>query len=104
MLTKEQRIKLRSFGQNLPDLVYIGKGDLDDNIIKQIQDNLYAHELIKIKVQNSSLLSAKELAPEIEKGCNCEVVTVIGNKILLYKKSDKKTDSRLEAVRKIMQR
>lgn len=102
MLTKEQRIALRSYGQKLPDIVYIGKGDLDDSVIKQINDNLYTYELIKIKVQNSSLVSAKELAPIIEKECRCETVTVIGSKILVYKKSDKKTDKRLEEIRKII--
>lgn len=102
MLTKEQRIRLRSFGQKLPDIVYIGKDDLNESVIKQINDNLYAYELIKIKVQNSSIMSAKEIAPIIENECGCEVVTVIGSKILVYKKSSKKTDKRLEEIRKII--
>ena len=102
MLTKEQRIKLRSYGQNLPDLVYIGKDELDENVVKQINDNLYAYEIIKIKVQNTALSSAKDIASEIERVCECEVVTVIGSKILIYKKSDKKTDKKLEMVRKIV--
>lgn len=102
MITKEQRIALRSYGQKLPDLVFIGKGDLDESVLRQINDNLYAHELIKIKVQNSALASAKEIAPVIAKECNCEIVTVIGSKILVYKKSDKKTDKKLEEVRKIV--
>lgn len=100
MLAKEQRIALRSYGQKLPDIVYIGKGDLDESVIKQINDNLYTYELIKIKVQNTSLLSAKELAPIIEQQCKCDIVTVIGSKILAYKKSNKKTDKRLEELRK----
>lgn len=102
MITKEQRIALRSYGQKLPDLVYIGKGDIDESVLKQINDNLYAYELIKVKVQNSSLASAKEIAPILERTCGCEIVTVIGSKILLYKKSDKKTDKKLEEVRKIV--
>lgn len=102
MLTKEQRIKLRSYGQNLPNLVYIGKDELDENVIKQINDNLYAYELIKIKVQNTSLSTPKDLANEIERECGCEIVTVIGSKILIYKKSDKKTDKKQEMIRNIV--
>ena len=49
MITKQQRTQLRSLAQNLPDLVYIGKGDITDNVVKQVNDNLYAHEIIKIK-------------------------------------------------------
>lgn len=102
MLSKEQRIKLRSYGQKLPDLVYIGKDELDENVVKQINDNLHAYELIKIKVQNTCIASAKDISELISTQCKCEVVTVIGNKILVYKKSPKKTDKKLEGVRQIL--
>ena len=42
MITKQQRTALRSLAQNLPDLVYIGKGDVTDNVVKQVKDNLFA--------------------------------------------------------------
>ena len=57
MITKQQRTALRSLAQELPDLVYIGKGDITPNVVKQVNDNLFAHEIIKIKVQDSASLS-----------------------------------------------
>ena len=90
MLEKKERIFLRSKAQLLPDLVFIGKDGLSENVIKQIEDNLFAHELIKIKVQNTCEEDKNDLANEIEKITGCDVVTTIGTKIVLYKKSDKK--------------
>lgn len=102
MLTKEQRIRLRSYAQKLPDLVQVGKEDIDDNLIKQINDNLSAYELIKVKVNNNSILSPVEIGEELEEICKCEIVTIIGSKVVLYKKSHKKTDKKLQPVRDIM--
>ena len=89
MLTAQNRARLRSLATNLRDLVFIGKEGLTDNVIVQINDNLYAHELIKIKVQKSVVDEIKMLAAEIEEKCSCEVVATIGSKILVYKVSDK---------------
>ena len=89
MLTAQNRAKLRSLATNLKDLVYIGKEGLTENVIVQINDNLYAHELIKIKVQRTVVDEIKELSAIIEDKCKCEVVSIIGSKILVYKFSDK---------------
>ena len=89
MLTAQSRAMLKSIATNLKDLVFIGKDGLTDNVIKQINDNLYAHELIKIKVQRSVIDDISELAKGIEEKCDAEVVSTIGSKILVYKFSDK---------------
>lgn len=102
MITKQQRTALRSLAQELPDLVYVGKGDVTPNVVKQVKDNLYAHELIKIKVQDNTSLSLDEIASELEKQCTCETVCTIGSKIVLYKHSEKPTNKSLEAIRNIM--
>lgn len=86
-MDKKDRLYLRSLGQKLSDLVYIGKDGLTDNVVKQIDDNLFSHELIKIKVQQSVLDELDNFASEIENKCDCEVVCVIGSKILVYKYS-----------------
>lgn len=102
MITKQQRTALRSLAQNLPDLVYIGKSDVNDNVIKQVKDNLYAHEIIKIKVQDNTSLSMDEICAILTEKCACEVVTTVGSKIVLYKQSKKPTTRGLQAVREIM--
>lgn len=102
MITKQQRTALRSLAQSLPDLVYIGKGDITDNVVKQVKDNLYAHELIKIKVQDNCSMSIDEICSVLEEKCECETVTVVGSKVVLYKQSKKPTTRGLQAIREIM--
>lgn len=89
MMTAQERAKLRSLTNSLRDLVYLGKDGLTPNVIAQVNDNLYAHELIKIKAQRNIPEPITKLAREICDACKCELVGVIGNKILVYKPTDK---------------
>ena len=89
MLDKKQRIFLRSKAQLLPDIVQIGKDGVTDNVIKQVEDNLYAHELIKIKVLNNCDEDLEEIANQLAEVTEAEVVTIIGTKIVLFKMSKK---------------
>lgn len=89
MLTTQNRAKLRSIATNLKDLVFIGKEGLTNNVIDQINENLFAHELIKVKVQKVAMDEIVDLSKQIESKCDCEVVSIIGSKILLYKFTDK---------------
>ena len=89
MLNAKERATLKSIATNLKDLVFIGKEGLTDTVIDQINDNLYAHELIKIKVQKSVIDEMGELADNIAKTCEAEIVSVIGSKILVYKLTSK---------------
>jgi len=88
-MTKSDRIKLRSIGQDLADTSFIGKDGVTENVIKQISDNLTAHELVKIKVQKNAPMEIAEIAEEIAEKCGAEVVTIIGSKILVYRFSTK---------------
>ena len=89
MMTPQERAKLRSLANNLKDLVFIGKEGLTENVIAQINDNLYAHELIKIKAQRNIPEPITKIARDICDNCKCELVGVIGNKILVFKPTDK---------------
>lgn len=89
MLSTQERATLRSIATNLKDLVFVGKEGLTDNVIEQINCNLFAHELIKVKVQKSAIDEIKQLATEMSEKCDAEVVSIIGSKILLYKYTDK---------------
>lgn len=99
-MTTQERAKLRSLSNNLRDLVFLGKEGLTDNVIMQINDNLYAHELIKIKAQKNIPESINDLANKICDECKCELVAVMGSKILVYKQTDKPKFNHLLGYRK----
>ena len=67
----------------------IGKGGLTENLCKTVSDALEARELIKLRVLDNSLYSAREAAEEIAARTNSEVVIVIGTRFVLYRVSEK---------------
>lgn len=90
MITKQQRIKLRSLASNIKPTVWVGKDGFDLDVYEQIKQELYNHELIKISLNPSmDKLNNDELG-EIATKTGADVVTQIGKKIVLYKLSTKK--------------
>lgn len=90
MITTKERETLRGFANNIPDLVFVGKEGVNENVIKQVVDNLQAHELIKIKVQQNCSLTAYEVCNLLVESTKSEPISVVGSKIVLYKKTTKK--------------
>ena len=86
-MTSKQRANLRSLAVNIDPIFQIGKGNLSDELIKALNDALEKRELIKINVLKASDISINELQEVLTKTLRAEVVTVIGNKIILYRYS-----------------
>ena len=94
MLTSKSRAFLRSLSMNADTVFQIGKGGISNEICRQIANCLEARELAKIKVLKNSGYTAKEVANEIAEKILAEVICGLGNKFVLYKKSEK--NSRIE--------
>ena len=90
MITPKQRAYLKGLANSLEPVFQVGKGGVNDAQVAQIDDYLRVHELMKIKVLDNSLYSAKEAAGEIAEKINAEVVQVIGSKAVLYKQNPEK--------------
>ena len=90
MLTKKERIELRSLASQIKPVVWVGKDGFNEQVINQIDEELFNHELIKITLQESvPTLSEFELG-ELGTKLSAEVVTAIGRKIVLFRHSEKK--------------
>lgn len=87
MLTGKQRSFLRSLANNIDPIFQIGKGGLNDNLIKQVKDALEARELIKLTMLKNSSSDLREVCNEIADITGAETVQVIGNRFVLYKES-----------------
>ena len=90
MLTSKQRAYLRGLAAAEDTIVIIGKGGITENIIIQMNDALKARELVKGRVLENSLLTAREAADALSETCRAEVVQVIGSKFVLYKRNEQK--------------
>ena len=93
MLTSKQRAELKSKGANTDALYQMGKNEIDENYIIQLNSALDAKELIKIKILETAMYTAREASVILAERTDSEVVLVIGSKVLLYRKS-RKTDKR----------
>ncbi len=89
MLTSKQRSYLRGLSHDLSDIVLIGKDGVYDNVIKQADDALEAHELIKGKVLNNCFEEVRDIAEAIADATDSEVVCTIGRKFILYRRNVK---------------
>ena len=99
-LTSKQRAQLRGLANDIDTIVHIGKDGIGDNLIKQADDALEARELIKGKVLENSMLSAREGAEELAKATRSQVVQVIGTKFVLYREThSKEKDKRIKLLK-----
>lgn len=87
MLTGKQKRFLRSKAHHLNPIFQVGKGGVNENMIKQISDALEARELLKISILQNCDEDKSEVAEVITNGSNAELVQIIGNTIVLYKES-----------------
>jgi len=95
MITGKQRSYLRKLGQELDSVVFIGKNDVTETVIKELDKNLTAQELVKVKIQEGSILEAKPVANELAEMLDAEFVQAIGRKFVLYRQAPEKENRRI---------
>ena len=98
-LTSKQRAQLRGIANTLDTIVIIGKDGIAENLIKQANDALEAREIIKCRVLENSLLTAREACDELSRLTRSEQVQVIGSKFVLYRQHYDKSKRKIELLR-----
>ncbi|EFV77411.1 MULTISPECIES: ribosome assembly RNA-binding protein YhbY [Cytobacillus] len=87
MLTGKQKRFLRSKAHHLNPIFQVGKGGVNENMIKQVGEALEARELLKVSVLQNCEEDRDTVAQQLSKGTKADVVQIIGNIIVLYKES-----------------
>ncbi len=98
-LTSKQRAQLRGLANSLDTILHVGKDGISDNLVKQANDALEARELIKGRVLENSMLTAREACEHLAKLTRSESVQVIGSKFVLYRRHYDKSRRRIELVK-----
>ena len=98
-LTSKQRAQLRGVANTIDTIVHIGKDGISSNIVKQANDALEAREIIKCKVLENSMLTAREACEQMARLTRSEAVQVIGTKFVLYRQHYDKSKRKIELVR-----
>lgn len=87
MLTSKQRAHLKSIASTEDTILQVGKNGIVDTLVTQVSDALKAREIVKIKVLEGAMLTPAEAAAELSEKTKSEVVQVIGNKLVLFKRN-----------------
>ena len=90
MITSKQRAELRSEANDLETTLMVGKGGITENILLEARTQLEARELVKGRVLETALLSAREVSDALCEALGCEGIQCVGSKFVIYKKSEKK--------------
>ena len=95
MINSRQRAQLRGMANDCETIFQVGKGGINDNTVKQVDDALEARELIKIRILETCPTSVRETADTLAALTKSDVVQVIGSKFILYRESKKKKTIKL---------
>ena len=95
MLTSKQRAQLRAQSNPLETTLMIGKEGITEGLIASAKAQLAARELIKGRVLETAMLTAREACDAL----NAEGVQTIGSKFVIYKKNEKKAQIAAEKQR-----
>ncbi|MGN1319804.1 MAG: ribosome assembly RNA-binding protein YhbY [Acutalibacteraceae bacterium] len=92
MLNSRQRAQLRGMANTYETIFQVGKGGINAQLIKQVDEALEARELIKLRVLETCPDSSRTAADQIANSVGADVVQVIGSRFILYRESkDNKT-------------
>ena len=89
MLNSKQRAALRGIAGTMDTIFQVGKGGINEALISQVSDALRKRELIKLRVLDNSAYTSREAAEEIAEKTGADVVQVIGNRFVIFKRNPK---------------
>lgn len=88
-LTPKQKSHLRGLAHKLKPVVMIGNAGVTENIIREIDNNLSHHELIKVRISGMEREDRTETATGLCQETDSELVNVIGHIAVLYRAGKK---------------
>ncbi len=89
-MTGKERAALRAEANKLNAIQQIGHGGINEEYIKNTDAALTARELIKMKVLETSPITAREAAETLAAALDAEVIQVIGRCFVLYRENPDK--------------
>ncbi|MES2013271.1 MAG: ribosome assembly RNA-binding protein YhbY [Pseudomonadota bacterium] len=88
-MNSKQISYLRGLAHSLNPVVMIGNNGLTESVLKEIDVNLNAHELIKIKVMSDDRALRAQMLTDICSQSNAVAVHNIGKQLVIYRQSTK---------------
>ena len=94
MLTSKERAEYRAQANALETTLMVGKDGVTETVVAEADKLLTARELVKGKVLESALMSAREVSDAICEATGADGVACVGNKFVIYRFSEKCQEER----------
>lgn len=89
-LSSRQRQTLRALAHPLKAVVQVGSKGLGDSLIRQVAEQLEAHELIKVRFNTECAVEPREVAERLATETSSHLVQSRGRVLVLYRRRDQK--------------
>jgi RNA-binding protein len=80
------RKQLRAAGHHLMAIVQVGKEGVTDAVLRQLDQALVDHELVKVKVGTETPEDRFEAAERLGAGCEAQLAQILGRTALVYRR------------------
>ena len=85
MLTSKERAELRAKANSIETTLIVGKGGVGETLIADVENQLDARELVKGKVLEAAMMTAREVSDENSAATRADGVSCVGNKFVIYR-------------------
>jgi RNA-binding protein len=90
MASSPLRRRLRAAGHHLSAVVQVGKEGVTDAVLRQLDEALLHHELVKLKVGTESPEDRFEVAEAVGARAGAQIAQVLGRTVLAYRRHPEK--------------
>ena len=90
MPSTKLRKALRAAGHHLSPVVQVGKDGVSEAVLRQLDAQLAAHELVKVKVGTESPEDRFEAADRLGEAAGAQVAQILGRTVLVYRRHPEK--------------
>ncbi|HEY6100323.1 MAG TPA: ribosome assembly RNA-binding protein YhbY [Anaeromyxobacter sp.] len=80
------RKALRAAGHHLPAVVQVGKEGVSEAVLRQLDEQLLAHELVKVKIGTESPEDRFEAAERLGEAAGAQIAQILGRTVLVYRR------------------
>jgi len=84
-MTGKQRRYLRGLGQRLTPMLHVGHEGVSEAVVQQADDQLDAHELVKVRMGDNTPDDRDTTAAELARRTRADLTQVLGRTALLYR-------------------
>jgi len=82
-LTSDARHQLKSLAQELHAVVLVGQRGISEGLVENFENQLLAHEVIKVKVHDDGMV--RPVAEKLHEETGAQLVQIVGNNLVFYR-------------------